>query len=175
MRQNRKEFAGVAADEESPPFVFLPEPAQQSSPSSKTETKRTDWKATICPILCCLVLGGIGYGIYYAATKDSSSDDQPPIEGDGSWIDTSTPENARSVVGMEKKVKLDLVFSDEFMDNDRQFADGMDTRWTAEDRPGVTNGALQYYNSSHVKTSDGMLVIETTNQDASVGIWHFLF
>ncbi|KAL7561448.1 hypothetical protein ACA910_020271 [Epithemia clementina (nom. ined.)] len=81
------------------------------------------------------------------------------------WVDPSTPSSARTITGMNDRT-LTLVFSDEFVDVGRSFADGHDTRWTSEDRPGVTNAGLQYYNSSHVTTSDGLLRIRTTRQDA---------
>ena len=81
------------------------------------------------------------------------------------WIDPQTPDEAQKTVGMGGRT-LSLVFSDEFEDSNRHFQDGSDTRWTAEDRPGTTNAALHYYNSSHVTTSNGKLVIETTRQDS---------
>lgn len=84
-----------------------------------------------------------------------------------SWVDPTTPEAARTTVGMKDFRTLQLVFSDEFNGPERGFTDGDDTRWTAEDRPAVTNAALHYYNSSHVKIVDGKLAIETTRQDAA--------
>ena len=82
------------------------------------------------------------------------------------WIDPQTPASARTVQAMDDR-QLSLVFSDEFEEGRRVFGDGADTRWTAEDRPGTTNAALQYYNSSHVTTRNGKLIIETSRQDAS--------
>lgn len=83
-----------------------------------------------------------------------------------SWVDPETPASARSTVGMDGRA-LSLVFSDEFEDVGRVFQDGADTRWTSEDRPGTTNEGLHYYNSSHVKTSAGKLVIETAREDVT--------
>lgn len=68
---------------------------------------------------------------------------------------------------MKDDRRLTIVFSDEFASNGRSFADGSDTRWTAEDRPSVTNAALHYYNSSHVTTKDGKMSIQTTRQDSN--------
>lgn len=82
------------------------------------------------------------------------------------WVDSRTPFQARTAKGMGDR-QLHLIFSDEFEDDRRSFVDGHDTRWTAEDRPGIPNAAIQYYNSSHVKTSEGKLVIETTRQEAT--------
>lgn len=82
------------------------------------------------------------------------------------WVDPSTPDNVRTLRGMHGR-SLSLVFSDEFLEEGRTFADGHDTRWTSEDRPGIANAALQYYNSSHVLTKDGELVIQTTRANAN--------
>jgi beta-glucanase (GH16 family) len=76
------------------------------------------------------------------------------------WIDPATPSYAQTAIGMDNR-ELSLVFSDEFDDDGRAFHDGSDTRWTAEDRPATVNGALNYYNSSRVRTRSGNLVIET--------------
>ena len=84
-----------------------------------------------------------------------------------SWVDPATPADARSTIGMKDNRALQLVFSDEFEQEGRNFGDGSDTRWTAEDRSAATNAALHYYNSSRVTTRSGKLIIETTNQDAS--------
>lgn len=83
------------------------------------------------------------------------------------WVDPQTPDEARTVTGVMGGRELTLVFSDEFEDDGRSFQDGSDTRWTAEDRPGTTNAALHYYNSSHVTTADGKLVIQTTREDSN--------
>lgn len=82
------------------------------------------------------------------------------------WVDSRTPVEAHVVQGMGDR-QLHLIFSDEFEDEKRSFMDGHDTRWTAEDRPGIPNAAIQYYNSSFVKTRDGKLVIETARQNAT--------
>lgn len=77
------------------------------------------------------------------------------------WVDKQTPAAYRTdaVTGYQ------LVFSDEFNDAKRSFADGDDTVWTAEDRPGVTNGALHYYNSSTVYTTiNGELAIASKRE-----------
>jgi hypothetical protein len=83
------------------------------------------------------------------------------------WVDPQTPDEAQTVTGFMGNRELTLVFSDEFEDDGRTFEDGSDTRWTAEDRPGTTNAALHYYNSSHVTTADGKLVIQTTREDSN--------
>jgi len=83
-----------------------------------------------------------------------------------SWVDPDTPVEALSATAMGGRT-LQLVFSDEFEVDDRTFEDGVDTRWTSEDRPGTTNAALHYYNSSKVMTRSGSLVIQTTSDKAS--------
>ena len=105
--------------------------------------------------LCLSVLGVLALG--QSSLVSSSNHDE--------WVDPSTPTNARTTTGMGGRT-LSLVFSDEFLDPGRSFHDGADTRWTAEDRPGVTNAGLQYYNSSHVLTENGNLVIQTSRTDA---------
>lgn len=82
------------------------------------------------------------------------------------WIDPATPASARTVSGYMGNRRLSLVFSDEFEDEKRPFRDGSDTRWTSEDRPAEVNAALQYYNSSHVTTKNGNLVIQTSRTKA---------
>lgn len=84
---------------------------------------------------------------------------------EAAWVDPETPLRARSTKGMGNR-DLTLVFSDEFNNPQRTFQDGADTRWTAEDRPAVVNEAMQYYNSSHITTRNGVLSIETTRSNA---------
>ena len=80
-----------------------------------------------------------------------------------SWIDEQTPAAVRT----DPATGYALVFSDEFADPQRSFADGHDTRWTAEDRPGVTNSALHYYNASTVYTTErGQLAIASKREVA---------
>ncbi|GAX26219.1 hypothetical protein FisN_16Lh045 [Fistulifera solaris] len=93
-----------------------------------------------------------------------------------SWIDEQTPTAART----DPTTGYTLVFSDEFDDARRSFTDGHDTKWTAEDRPGVTNAALHYYNSSTITTADGKLAIASkrewakwTEYDAQGNPYHF--
>lgn len=83
------------------------------------------------------------------------------------WTDPQTPEDTRSITDSRGR-KLHLVFSDEFTEGHRSFADGHDTRWTAEDRPAETNAALNYYNSTLVKTDGekGFLRMSVHRQDA---------
>lgn len=88
-----------------------------------------------------------------------------PFVGATKWVDPETPFGAQHVFAMDGRM-LSLVFSDEFNTPNREFQDGTDTRWTAEDRPAAVNAALHYYNSSQVRTKDGVLSIETIRQDS---------
>lgn len=87
-------------------------------------------------------------------------------QNEAAWVDPETPLSARATKGMGNR-DLTIVFSDEFNDPQRSFQDGADTRWTAEDRPAVVNEAMQYYNSSHVTTRNGVLAIETSRSNAN--------
>ena len=81
------------------------------------------------------------------------------------WVDPDTAEShyeLKSYVNGEKNV---LIFSDEFNVEGRNFANGMDPRWTAMNKNDYTNFALQYYNEKLITTSNGRLNISTVYKD----------
>eukprot|EP01031_Cornospumella_fuschlensis_P037459 gene37459-45491_t len=47
-----------------------------------------------------------------------------------SWIDPDTPDEYKSTFTLDKKETFNLVFSDEFNIDGRQFHDGHDPKWT---------------------------------------------
>jgi beta-glucanase (GH16 family) len=63
---------------------------------------------------------------------------------------------------------FELVFSDEFQVDGRQFYDGADPRWTAMDKNDYTNDALHYYSSKNVRTELGQLIITSEAADTDV-------
>lgn len=63
--------------------------------------------------------------------------------------------------------RYDIVMSDEFNRDGRDFKDGADPMWTAidrsdDDQTSAGKKSLQYYNSTCVTTKDGNLIIKTT-------------
>lgn len=73
----------------------------------------------------------------------------------GGWIDPDTPNEKYVLTSYDDGTEIKLVFSDEFNIDNRRFYDGYDPKWTAIDKDDYTNSALQYYNSSLVKTENG--------------------
>ena len=61
----------------------------------------------------------------------------------GGWVDPDTHESARTTVGHEDGRAYELVFSDEFNVNGRNFKNGNDPKWTALNKNDYTNDALQ--------------------------------
>mmetsp|Transcript_23039 Transcript_23039/g.45542 ORF Transcript_23039/g.45542 Transcript_23039/m.45542 type:complete len:502 (-) Transcript_23039:357-1862(-) len=88
------------------------------------------------------------------------------------WVDPDTPSDAfvSKIMGQDKP--YELVMSDEFNRPGRSFVDGRDPKWTALDRPDTVNDPLQYYHSSMVTTSNGMLNITTINEPTSYTAWN---
>lgn len=81
------------------------------------------------------------------------------------WIDTDTPNDARTITGYGDGAAHALVMSDEFDVPDRSFRDGQDPRWTAVHKNDYTNKALQFYHEAHATTSNGSLKLTTTHED----------
>ncbi|KIM24883.1 glycoside hydrolase family 16 protein [Serendipita vermifera MAFF 305830] len=73
-------------------------------------------------------------------------------------IDPDTPESAKTWAGLDG-TSYKLVFSDEFKKDDRTFKAGDDPFWEAVDLYDHKNQDLNYYDSGHVTTKDGSLVI----------------
>lgn len=79
------------------------------------------------------------------------------------WVDPDTPEEFLSTTSnyAEDTREYELVFSDEFEQDGRQFEDGADPRWTAIDKNDYTNEALHFYRPQNVATTNGVLNITT--------------
>jgi len=80
-----------------------------------------------------------------------------------SWVDPDTPFESRTTKALflEDVRKYELVFSDEFEDDGRNFKDGNDPRWTAIHKNDYTNDALHFYHNENAKTEGGLLKIKT--------------
>ncbi|CAJ1969106.1 unnamed protein product [Cylindrotheca closterium] len=85
------------------------------------------------------------------------------VQALGSWVDPDTPEEAQATVPLSPldNRTYELVFSDEFEQDNRTFHDGNDPRWTALNKNDYTNAALHFYSHDNAKTSDGKLKITT--------------
>lgn len=73
-------------------------------------------------------------------------------------IDPDTPDHAMSKTG-ENGDEYELVFSDEFNDNNRTFYEGDDPYWTAQDLWYGATQDLEWYDPDAVTTWDGVLEI----------------
>ena len=89
-----------------------------------------------------------------------------------SWVDPDTPKSLHITKSkiLSSNDDYELVFSDEFNQEGRNFHDGEDPKWTAinksdDDQNSGGKKSLQFYNSSMVSTSDGKLVIKTTTEN----------
>lgn len=81
------------------------------------------------------------------------------------WIDPDTNKKDKNVTSYIDNSSYELVFSDEFNNDNRYFYDGNDPRWTAINKDDYTNYALHYYNADLVKTNNGYLNISTIVED----------
>jgi len=81
-------------------------------------------------------------------------------------VDPTTPASERRIAAPTDGSAMHLVFSDEFGEDGRSFAQGRDGNWVAEHRPDETNGALQFYNASHSTTRGGSLRLTLERKDA---------
>jgi beta-glucan synthesis-associated protein KRE6 len=88
----------------------------------------------------------------------------------GGWIDPDTQMSEKFRKSFVDDRDYELVFSDEFNTEGRQFHDGKDSRWTAMDKNDYTNFALHYYKADLAKTSNGFLNISTIIEDISFSI-----
>lgn len=87
------------------------------------------------------------------------------VECNGGWIDPDTKPQYYKAKSYTKDKDYELVFSDEFDIAGRSFHDGSDPKWTAINKDDYTNFALQYYNSSLVRTENGYLNISSIIKD----------
>ena len=78
-----------------------------------------------------------------------------------SWIDPDTSPSDRYIQSNVDGRVYEIVFSDEFNVEGRDFADGNDPRWTAMNKNDYTNYALQYYNNELARTNNGYLNLST--------------
>jgi beta-glucanase (GH16 family) len=93
------------------------------------------------------------------------------------WVDPDTPADKRTLVSYTDNIEYELVMSDEFERTGRTFKDGHDPMWTGidkadDDQTAQGKKSLQYYNSSHVSTRDGSLVIKTSTEDTKWRGWN---
>lgn len=93
------------------------------------------------------------------------------------WVDPDTPEKFRTLKSYTDGKTYDVVMSDEFNTDGREFQDGADPVWTAIDKPDddqTANGkkSLQYYNSTMVTTRGGQLIIKTNDEDTKWRGWN---
>lgn len=79
------------------------------------------------------------------------------------WVDPDTPEKYMTASSnyADDTREFKLVFSDEFEQEGRSFADGADPRWTAIDKNDYTNEALHFYRPENIATTNGVLNIST--------------
>lgn len=93
-------------------------------------------------------------------------------EKENVWIDPDTPTSARTTTSYRDGGTYELVMSDEFNEEGRDFSDGHDPRWTAIDRPDTVNDPLEYYKADMVTTTNGFLNITTINKPISWTGWN---
>ena len=79
------------------------------------------------------------------------------VVAQASWIDPDTTADARSSRALSDDATLELVFSDEFVQDNRSITDGFDPRWTALHKNDVTNNPLHYYSHDAIRTQNGSL------------------
>jgi len=86
---------------------------------------------------------------------------------EASWVDPDTPVKSRITESHfhDDSRKFELVFSDEFEQEGRNFHDGSDPRWTAIQKNDYTNLALHYYRKENAKTKNGVLSIKTERKE----------
>jgi hypothetical protein len=79
-----------------------------------------------------------------------------------SWVDIDTP--AANYTTYADGKRFELIFSDEFNEAGRKFADGFDRRWTAIEHQDSDNGGLSDYHPNMATTDKGSLVITSARQ-----------
>ena len=85
----------------------------------------------------------------------------------GEWVDLESPSSACVTTG-RNAVPHRLVFSDEFDLDDRSFADGADSRWTAVDTSPGGNAQVNAYNASLPRTHGGRLLLPVIKKTSQV-------
>ncbi|EQC34759.1 hypothetical protein SDRG_07569 [Saprolegnia diclina VS20] len=96
---------------------------------------------------------------------------QPTKSGLGTWIDAHTPTDAYTKLSSRGDT-WNLVMSDEFNLDGRQFAYGNDHIWTALDIPDGVNRAMELYSSKSVYTEGGYLYNRVDEGPVNVSFWN---
>lgn len=79
-------------------------------------------------------------------------------------IDPDTPLEAHTELGQDGN-RYDLVFSDEFETEGREFGPGKDPYWEAADMHYYATNDLEYYHPDQITTKEGSLVITLEETD----------
>ncbi|EPQ29814.1 uncharacterized protein PFL1_02487 [Pseudozyma flocculosa PF-1] len=74
-------------------------------------------------------------------------------------VDPDTPEEVKSILGLDGETKMQLVFSDEFNTDGRSFYPGDDPFWEAVDLHYWATNNYEWYSPEAVTTRDGALEI----------------
>ncbi|KAN0060009.1 hypothetical protein ACQY0O_007982 [Thecaphora frezii] len=90
-------------------------------------------------------------------------------------IDLDTPDDAKTILGLDGETKMQLVFSDEFNTDGRSFYPGDDPFWEALDLHYWATNNYEWYSPEAVTTRDGALQItldqiETNNLNFRSGM-----
>ncbi|KAL1682246.1 glycoside hydrolase family 16 protein [Schizophyllum commune] len=126
-------------------------------------------------LVCGLLMLFLGYPMYYEFGHPQvsySGYNLGGINGSGQvpdlhmklLIDGDTPDDATERTGSDGK-KYNLVFSDEFNQNDRTFNPGDDPYWEAVDLHYWPTGDIEWYDPKAITTRDGNLVITMTEEE----------
>ncbi|KAI8050410.1 beta-glucan synthesis-associated [Syncephalis plumigaleata] len=126
------------------------------------------WLIIIAGIL--LALGVAFLAIAFPILKNTIWKDKLNSDGTGvsggsnpsnpgnKWVDPDTPQEARRK-RMEDNTEYQLVFSDEFNQDGRNFRPGQDKIWEALDLWNWQTGDMEYYHPDQATTKDGTLRI----------------
>ncbi|OQR87922.1 beta-glucan synthesis-associated protein [Achlya hypogyna] len=101
---------------------------------------------------------------------DADVVDGPTKSGVKTWVDVTTPEWAHTKISSRGYV-YDLVMSDEFGDDSRNFTAGKDHLWTALNLPDGVNSAIGYYSPKNAYTEDGNFVIRVDEGVVPIQYW----
>ncbi|KDO18814.1 hypothetical protein SPRG_15913 [Saprolegnia parasitica CBS 223.65] len=96
--------------------------------------------------------------------------DAPTKSGVKTWVDVETPEWAMTKM-TSRGHEYDLVMSDEFNNENRNFTAGMDHLWTALNLPDGVNSAIGYYSPRNTYTSNGKFLIRVDEGTVPIQYW----
>ncbi|OQS03453.1 beta-glucan synthesis-associated protein [Thraustotheca clavata] len=114
------------------------------------------------------------YVLLLAATVhalDIGDNTQPTKSGIGTWIDVDTPKEVYQKVTSRGET-WDLVMSDEFNMDGRNFTAGEDHLWSALDIPDGVNRAIEVYRPQNAKTKDGNFIIEVDSEEIDISYYN---